>query len=299
MKKTKGIILAGGSGTRLYPATKTISKQLLPVYGKPMIFYPLNTLMLAGIQEILIISTPQHLPLMRDLLGDGSHLGIRLEYAEQAEPKGLPQAFEIGKDFIGEDNVVMILGDNLLYGNGLTKTIRQAIQNNRGATIFGTRVNDPERFGVVEFNATTKKIISLEEKPFNPKSNYAIVGLYIFDNEVCSKIATLKPSRRGELEMIDLHKIYLSQNLLDLSVLYRGTIWLDTGTNESMLEASLFVKAVQENKGQYIACLEETAHEVGFITTEQLTKTASELPSSEYRDYLYNYLREVTKVGVR
>lgn len=289
----KGIILAGGSGTRLYPLTKTTSKQLLPVYDKPMIYYPLTTLMLAGLKEILLISTPRDLESFKSLLGDGSHLGITIEYAIQEHPNGLAEAFIIAEDFLNGDDCMLILGDNLLHANGFKSLLKKSVENNKGATIFATQVKDPERFGVVEFDKTTEKVISIVEKPSNPKSNHACVGLYIFDNSVVEKAKKLKPSHRGELEIVDLHKEYLKEDLLNLSVLYRGTTWLDTGTHESLMKAGEFVKVIQDNKNQYIACLEEVAYEMGFIDRNGLEKAINELQKSSYKEYLEHFLKTI------
>lgn len=289
----KGIILAGGSGTRLYPLTKTISKQLLPVYDKPMIYYPLTTLMLAGIKDILLISTPRDLESFKALLGDGSHLGVKISYEIQARPGGLPEAFIIAEDFLNGDDCMLILGDNLLHANGFKSLLQKSVANNKGATIFATQVRDPERFGVVEFDKQTEKILSLEEKPKKPKSNHACVGLYIFDNSVIEKAKKLEPSSRGELEIVDLHKEYLKENNLNLSVLYRGTTWLDTGTHESLMKAGEFVRVIQDNKNQYIACLEEVAYEMGYINKKELEYAVSLLQKSPYKRYLENYMKGI------
>ncbi len=267
----KGIILAGGSGTRLYPLTKTISKQLLPVYDKPMIFYPLSTLMLAGINEILIISTPRDLPSFKALLGNGSDYGIKLEYAEQPSPDGLAQAFLIGESFIGNDCCTMILGDNIYYGNGLSKLLKEAIQNNVGATVFGYYVDDPERFGVVEFDESSK-VISIEEKPKKPKSNYAVTGLYIYDNRVADMAKQIKPSRRGELEITDLNNLYLKDKSLNVKLMGRGFAWLDTGTTESLLDAGNFVELLEKRQGIKICVPEEIAFNNGWIDKNKLIK---------------------------
>lgn len=282
----KGIVLAGGSGTRLYPITKEISKQLLPIYDKPMIYYPLSVLMLAGIRDILIITTPSDTPKFKHLLGDGSNFGIKLSYAVQPEPKGLAQAFTIGEEFIGNDNVTMILGDNIFYGNGLQEKLISAIKNTeRGvASVFGYNVPDPERFGVVEFDSNGR-VISIEEKPLNPKSNYAATGLYFYDNRVIEYAKNLKPSDRGELEITDINKIYLENGELSVEVLGRGYSWLDTGTFDSLNEASDFIRAVQKN-GQIIACLEEIAYLNGWITSDTVRKIGEGMKKNSYGKYL-------------
>lgn len=282
----KGIILAGGSGTRLYPITKEISKQMLPIYDKPMIYYPLSVLMLAGIRDILIISTPQDTPKFKNMLGDGSNFGVRLSYEVQPQPKGLAQAFTIGEKFIGNDNVAMILGDNIFYGNGLQEKLVNAISNiDKGfASVFGYHVPDPERFGVVEFDSEGK-VVSIEEKPKKPKSNYAATGLYFYDNRVIEYAKNLKPSARGELEITDINKIYLKNNELSVEVLGRGFSWLDTGTFDSLNEASDFVRSIQKN-GQMIACIEEIAYINGWIDCETIRKIGEGMAKNSYGQYL-------------
>ena len=283
----KGIILAGGSGTRLYPLTKVTSKQLLPVYDKPMVFYPLSTLMLAGIRDILIISTPTDLPNFERLLGDGSQYGIRLSYKVQPSPDGLAQAFILGEEFIGDDRAAMILGDNIFYGAGLGEHLRRAAEQEEGATVFGYYVEDPERFGVVEFDQNGKAV-SIEEKPQNPKSNYAVTGLYFYDKKVCERAKALKPSARGELEITDLNRVYLEEDKLSVITLGRGYAWLDTGTMDSLAEATEFVRVVESREGIQIAALEEIAYNKGWISRERLLEAAQAYGKSPYGKHLMN-----------
>ncbi|MBN2814339.1 MAG: glucose-1-phosphate thymidylyltransferase RfbA [Bacteroidales bacterium] len=281
----KGIILAGGSGTRLYPITKSISKQIIPIYDKPMIYYPLAVLMLAGIRDILIISTPKDIHLYEDLLGNGHQLGINLSYAIQPSPDGLAQAFIIGEQFIGTSPVCMILGDNIFYGHGFGRVLTKTAGLTSGAVVFGYYVNDPERYGVVEFNKEGKAI-SLEEKPLKPKSNYAVTGLYFYGNDVVEKARSLKPSPRGELEITDLNRLYLNENRLSVRIMGRGMAWLDTGTHESLLQASVYIQTIEERQGLKVCCIEEIAFKKGFINREQLLSLASPLSKNQYGRYL-------------
>ena len=287
----KGIILAGGSGTRLYPITKGISKQLIPVYDKPMIYYPLSTLMLAGIRDILVISTPEYTPLFESLLGDGSDFGINLSYKVQEHPNGLAEAFILGKEFIGADSVCLILGDNIYYGSGLSKQLQEAAKKEDGATVFGYHVNDPERFGVVEFDENMHAL-SIEEKPEHPKSNYAVTGLYFYDNDVVEIAENLKPSDRGELEITDVNKEYLRRGKLDVKLMGRGYAWLDTGTHDSMLEAASFISTIQKRQNLKVACLEEIAYRMHWISMEKLIELAQPLKKNDYGQYLLRLAAE-------
>jgi glucose-1-phosphate thymidylyltransferase len=284
----KGIILAGGSGTRLYPLTKVVSKQLMPIYDKPMIYYPLSVLMLAGIQEVLIISTPEDLPRFEQLLGNGSDIGMKFEYIVQPSPDGLAQAFILGKDFIGDDDACLILGDNIYYGHGITDILFNAVSNAKDknmATVFGYHVHDPERYGVVDFDSTGKAL-SIEEKPENPKSNYAVTGLYFYPNDVVIKAAKVIPSNRDELEITTVNQMYLSEGRLTVELMGRGYAWLDTGTHESLLEASSFIETIEKRQGLKVSCIEEIAFEMGYITKERLIELAQPLKKNQYGQYL-------------
>ena len=286
----KGIILAGGSGTRLYPLTKAISKQIMPIYDKPMVYYPLSVLMLSNIRDILIISTPRDLPVFKELLGDGSQLGLKLEYKVQEHPNGLAEAFIIGEEFIGNDNVALILGDNIFYGHGFSGQVEEAAELKEGAIIFGYPVKDPKAYGVVEFDESGKAI-SLEEKPEKPKSNYAIPGLYYYDNDIIKIAKSIKPSARGELEITTVNEVYLNEGKLKVKNLGRGTAWLDTGTHEALLEAANYVEAIQKRQGFYIACIEEIAYKKGWISAEKLKELAKPMMKVEYGKYIINLIK--------
>lgn len=287
----KGIILAGGSGTRLYPITKAISKQLVPVYDKPMIYYPLSTMMLAGIQEILLISTPRDISRFEDLLGDGSQLGISISYKVQEKPNGLAEAFVVGADFIGKDSVCLVLGDNIYYGSGLSELVQRSAQKQTGATVFGYQVHDPERFGVVEFD-DEHHVKSIEEKPAHPASNYAVTGMYFYDNQVVEIAKNLKPSPRGELEITDVNKVYLQKGQLDVELLGRGYAWLDTGTHESLHDAAAYIETVQKRQNLKIACIEEVAYRMGYIDKAQLIELAQPLKKNDYGQYMLRLAEE-------
>lgn len=288
----KGIVLAGGSGTRLYPITKGVSKQLLPIYDKPMVYYPISVLMLAGIRDILIISTPYDLPGFKRLLGDGSDFGVRFSYAEQPSPDGLAQAFIIGEEFIGDDDVCLVLGDNIFHGNGLSKMLRQAVKNaeeDKKATVFGYWVADPERYGVAEFDANGR-VLSIEEKPKEPKSNYAVVGLYFYPNKVVKVARTIKPSARGELEITSVNQAFLADNELNVQLMGRGFAWLDTGTHDSLAEASTFIEVIEKRQGLKIACLESIGYEMGWLTDDDIRRVAQPMAKNQYGQYLLNMI---------
>lgn len=288
----KGIVLAGGTGSRLYPSTLTVSKQLLPIYDKPMIYHPISVLMLAGIRDILIISTPQDLPDFQHLLGDGSKFGVNFSYKEQPSPDGLAQAFILGEDFIGNDEAALVLGDNIFYGNGFSGRLKHVAENAKNgiATVFGYKVKDPQRFGVVEFD-NSGKVLSIEEKPQNPKSDFAVTGLYFYDNNVAEYAKSLKPSHRGELEITDLNNIYLQKGKLNVELLGRGFAWLDTGTHQSLLQASQYVQTIEENQGIKIACLEEIAYRLGFLSADDILRNIPDVKDNEY----YNYIKRILK----
>lgn len=287
----KGIVLAGGSGTRLYPLTRSISKQLLPVYDKPMIYYPLSTLMLSGVRDVLLISTPHDLPVYRELLGNGNQFGLSIHYAQQPRPEGLAQAFLIGRDFLAGGPGCLVLGDNIFYGHGLPELLRKAAAKTNGATVFGYWVKDPERYGVVDFDASGK-VLGLEEKPSKPKSHYAVPGMYFYDERVCEYASTLKPSARGELEITDLNRMYLAEGQLSVELIGRGIAWLDTGTHESLMQASNFIEAIEQRQGLKVACLEEIAWRMGYIDAEQVMRLAEPMKNNGYGQYLMDLLKE-------